>query len=86
MAQHFLLSAKARTLSLRTIYQSGEEKAYETFCKIRWASTEGKPVRDVDSTQNRALSANIRGFRARSCLGENFGDAMLIPPKIVATA
>lgn len=44
MSQHFLLSAAARTLSLRSIYQAGEEAAYETFCKIRWHETAGAPV------------------------------------------
>ncbi|MDI4657892.1 IS1595 family transposase [Xanthobacter autotrophicus] len=44
MAQHFLLSAAARTLSLKSIYQGGEEKAYGTFCKVRWADNDGKPV------------------------------------------
>lgn len=44
MSQHFLLSAKARTLSLKAIYQGGEDKAYETFCKLRWAETDGKAV------------------------------------------
>lgn len=44
MSQHFLLSAKSRTLSLKAIYQGGEEKAYETFCRMRWAETEGKAV------------------------------------------
>ncbi|WAP68016.1 IS1595 family transposase [Jiella pelagia] len=44
MAQHFLLSSAARTLSLRAIYKAGEEKAYETFKAIRWASTNGKAV------------------------------------------
>jgi transposase-like protein len=44
MAQHFLLSAAARTLSLKAIYQAGEEAAYETFRKIRWAETAGEPV------------------------------------------
>ncbi|NDW03078.1 IS1595 family transposase [Jiella pacifica] len=44
MAQHFLLSAAARTLSLRAIYKAGEEKAYETFKAIRWAETGGKAV------------------------------------------
>ncbi|MGQ7792780.1 IS1595 family transposase [Faunimonas sp. B44] len=44
MAQHFLLSAAARTLSLKAIYKGGEEAAYETFCKIRWAETNGTPV------------------------------------------
>ncbi len=42
MAQHFLLSAKARTLSLKAIYAAGEEAAYETFRKLRW--TDGAPV------------------------------------------
>lgn len=44
MTQHFLLSAKARSLSLREIYQGGEQAAYETFCAIRWADTGGDPV------------------------------------------
>ena len=44
MAQHFLLSAQARTLSLKAIYQAGEDKAYEQFCAIRWEATGGKPV------------------------------------------
>ncbi len=44
MSQHFLLSAAARTLSLRAVYAMGEEKAYETFCKLRWTETEGEPV------------------------------------------
>jgi len=44
MAQHFLLSAKARTLSLKAIYAAGEDKAYETFRKLRWPDTNGEPV------------------------------------------
>lgn len=44
MAQHFLLSAEARTLSLKGIYKGGEEKAYMTFRKLRWQETEGQPV------------------------------------------
>lgn len=44
MSQHFLLSAAARTLSLRAVYTMGEEKAYETFCKLRWSENDGEPV------------------------------------------
>ncbi len=44
MTSHFLLSAQARTLSLRAVYKAGEDKAYETFRAIRWASTAGRPV------------------------------------------
>mgnify|MGYP002700185885 CR=1 FL=1 len=44
MAQHFLLSSAARSLSLKEIYKAGEQVAYETFCNIRWASTGGEAV------------------------------------------
>jgi transposase-like protein len=44
MAQHFLLSAAARTLSLKAIFTSGEEKAYRRFCALRWTETNGAPV------------------------------------------
>lgn len=44
MAQHFLLSAAARTLSLKEIYKGGEEAAYETFKRIRWAENDGEAV------------------------------------------
>ena len=44
MSQHFLLSAAARTLSLRDIYKGGEERAYATFRKMRWPETDGEAV------------------------------------------
>ena len=44
MAQHFLLSAASRSLSLRTIYKGGEAKAYETFCQMRWPETDGEAI------------------------------------------
>jgi transposase-like protein len=44
MCQHFLLSAKARTLKLKDIYAMGDDRAYETFCQLRWEATDGKPA------------------------------------------
>ena len=44
MAQNFLLSAKARTLSVKEIYKAGEEAAYQTFCKLRWSETDGEAI------------------------------------------
>jgi len=44
MAQHFLLSAAARTLSLKAVFRMGEDKAYETFCQLRWPETDGEAV------------------------------------------
>lgn len=43
-AQHFLLSAAARTLSLKAIYKAGEAAAHDTFCKMRWPETNGDAV------------------------------------------
>jgi len=40
--QHFLLSAKARTLSLKTVFTMGEDKAYAMFCEMRWPETDGE--------------------------------------------
>lgn len=44
MAQHFLLSRQARSLSLARVARMSEEQAAETFQKLRWANTNGKPV------------------------------------------
>jgi len=42
--QHFLLSAKARTLSLLEVARLTDEQAMGVFRAIRWASTDGEPV------------------------------------------
>ena len=44
MAQHFLLSAAARTLSVKSIFSEGETAAYDRFCRLRWPETDGAPV------------------------------------------
>ena len=42
MAQHFLLSSKARTISLAAVLRMTDEQAEAAFRSIRWA--DGKPV------------------------------------------
>jgi transposase-like protein len=44
MAQHFLTSAKARTLDLRTVFGLSNEESEMLFAAIRWEATDGKPV------------------------------------------
>jgi transposase-like protein len=44
MAQHFLLSAKARTLSLSTVFRMTDQEAETAFMGIRWQATEGRAV------------------------------------------
>ncbi len=44
MAQHFLLSAAARSLSIAAVLRMGERDAELLFAKLRWAETDGKAV------------------------------------------
>ncbi|MDT9600841.1 hypothetical protein [Sphingosinicella rhizophila] len=44
MAQHFLLSSRARTISLAAVFGLTEAEAEVTFRRIRWASTGGDPL------------------------------------------
>jgi transposase-like protein len=44
MAQHFLLSAAARTLSLAKVMRMTEDQAFDAFRSIRWADTDGDAV------------------------------------------
>jgi transposase-like protein len=44
MAQHFLKSAAARSLSLMQVMQVTEEKAEEMFRNLRWPDTKGESI------------------------------------------
>jgi transposase-like protein len=65
VAQHFLLSAAARTLSLRSVFQGGEDKAYETFCRMRWA--DGKPHCPKCGGVDPYTISTRRKFKCKAC-------------------
>ncbi|MGO9235653.1 MAG: transposase [Methylocella sp.] len=44
MAQHFLMSAAARTLSLIDLCDLSEDAAHKMLCEMRWEDTDGDPV------------------------------------------
>jgi len=71
MAQHFLLSKSAKTLSLASIFQMKDEQAEMAFRRIRWADTDGAPVcphcGGVDAYDCRRLKGAPR-FRCRACV------------------
>jgi transposase-like protein len=65
MAQHFLLSAAARTLSLRTIYKDGDDAAYAKFCEMRWP--DGEPVcPDCGCCETYKITTR-RKFKCKGC-------------------
>jgi transposase-like protein len=43
MAQHFLLSSRARTLSLASVMRMSEEEVERVFIWLRWADNKGEP-------------------------------------------
>jgi transposase-like protein len=65
--QHFLLTAKARTLSLKAVFKMGEDKAYETFCQLRWPETDGEAVcPKCGCTETYSISTRRR-FKCVAC-------------------
>ena len=44
MAQHFLLSASARSLSAAKIMRMSDNGVENVFLRLRWPDTDGKPV------------------------------------------
>src|SRR6202047_2441843 len=44
MAQHFLLSKAAKTLSLASVFRMSDAEAEATFKAVRWPDTQGQPV------------------------------------------
>ena len=67
MAQHFLLSAKARTISLKSVYQMGEAKAYALFCSLRWPETEGSAVCPRCGCSDAYDIPSRRKFQCKAC-------------------
>lgn len=71
MAQHFLLSAAARTLSLKAIYKAGEEAAYKTFRQVRWPETNGEAVCPHCGCEKTYDISTRRRFKCAAC-GKQF--------------
>jgi transposase-like protein len=70
VAQHFLLSSAAKTLSLAQVFRMTDEEAETTFRNIRWADTNGTPVcpscGSVESYEARRANGALR-FRCKGC-------------------
>ena len=70
MSQHFLLSSRAKTLNLATVFRMSDATAEATFRKLRWAETNGEPVcpkcGGADAYDCRRPNGAPR-FRCRAC-------------------
>jgi len=70
MAQHFLLSRQAKSLTLAHVFRMSDTEAETLFRKVRWSETDGAPVcptcGGLDAYDCRRQSGAPR-FRCRSC-------------------
>lgn len=68
MAQHFLLSAKARTLSIVKIAMMSDAEIHKIFKNIRWDSTNGEPVCPHCGTMTAPYNIQTRNqYRCKEC-------------------
>jgi len=67
MATNIKLKASARTLSLKDVYQGGEDKAYSLFRKVRWPETDGDAVCPRCGCCDIYDIATRRKFKCKAC-------------------
>ena len=71
MAQHFLLSKQAKSLSLASVFTMKDAEAEMAFRRVRWPDTDGQPVcphcGGIDAYDCRRLKGAPR-FRCRACV------------------
>lgn len=70
MAQHFLLSSAAKTLTLATVFRMTDAQAEAMLRQVRWPSTNGAPVcpecGGLDAYECRRPNGALR-FRCKAC-------------------
>jgi transposase-like protein len=67
MATNIKLKASARTMSLKDVYQGGEDKAYSLFRKVRWPETDGAPVCPRCGCLDAYEITTRRKFKCKAC-------------------
>jgi len=67
MPQHFLLSAKARTLSVREVFAMTDEDAFSLFKELRWGQGEEVTCPDCGSHARHYFLRTRRQWRCRDC-------------------
>lgn len=67
MSQHFLLSAKARTLSIKRLFDMSDDDAFDLFRELRWGEGEEVACPCCGSVAQHYFIATRRQWRCRDC-------------------
>lgn len=70
VSQHFLLSAKARTLSLSKVMRLSDDEAFATFKAVRWAGNGGEPACPKCGCVAVYSYTARRIFKCKGCFGQ----------------
>ena len=89
MAQHFLLTAAARTISIVQVARMGEDEAFALFRAMRWHATGGDPVCPACGCAACYEYHTRRLFKCKAC-GKQFsvtsGTTNLLRPHLTVPA
>lgn len=67
MAQHFLLTAEARSFSLMKIMRLTDKEAFDLFKQARWSETGGEPVCPVCGSMENHWMEGVKRWKCRGC-------------------
>lgn len=67
MSQHFLLSAKARTLSVRKVMELNDDQAFHIFKEVRWGSCEEVACPECGSFCKHYFLKTRKQWRCKDC-------------------
>jgi len=65
--QHFLLSAKARTLSVRQVFALTDQQAFDTFKEVRWGHGEEVTCPSCGSVAKHYFLGTRKQWRCKDC-------------------
>lgn len=69
--QHFLLSAKARTLSVRQVFELSDAQAFEIFKEVRWGKGDDVTCPRCGVIRNHYFVRVRKQWRCKDC-GHSF--------------
>ena len=67
MHQHFLLSAAARTLSVREVFELSDEEAFDLFRQLRWGKSEDTVCPHCGVVERHWFLPSRRQWRCKAC-------------------
>jgi len=67
MSQHFLLSAKARTLSVRKVMELSDQQAFEAFKEVRWGAGDEVSCPVCGTIGKHYFKATRRQWQCKDC-------------------